>query len=143
MAAMTLERKTKKLSEQTVINLLHQPAKANVKILLGALVVLDAGFVAPGRAATGLIALGIAEETVDNTGGADGALFVPVRQGVFLFFSAGGADAITQADVGKDCFIVDDQTVAKTDGAGARSRAGRIVQLEPDGMVWAQLGIGL
>jgi hypothetical protein len=139
---MTLERKTKKLSEQTVINLLHQPMKANTTVLLGALVVLDAGYVAPGRAATGLIPLGITEETVDNTGGPDGALHAPIRQGTFLFFNSGGADAITQLDVGKDCFIADDQTVAKTDDTGKRSRAGKIIQLEPDGMVWVQLGIG-
>ena len=45
------------------------------------------------------------------------------------------ADAITLADIGKDCFIVDDQTVAKTDGAGTRSRAGRVFDVDADG-VW-------
>lgn len=142
MAAMTLERKTKKLSEQTVVNLLHQPMKSNAKILLGAIAVLDGGFVTPGRTATGLIAIGISEETIDNTGGLDGAIFAPIRQGTFLAFNSGGTDAVTQADVGKDCFIVDDQTVAKTDDTGKRSRAGRVIQIEPTGMVWVQLGIG-
>ena len=33
-------------------------------------------------------------------------------------------DAIAQADVGKVCFIVDDQTVAKTNGGNTRSPAG-------------------
>lgn len=143
MAAMTLERKTRKLSEQTVVNLLHQPMKGKTKILLGAIAVLDAGFVAPARAATGLIALGIAEETVDNTDGADGAIFAPIRQGTFQCFNSGGTETITQTDVGKDCFLVDDQTVAKTDDTGKRSRAGKIVQVDPTGLVWVQLGIGL
>jgi len=143
MPAMTLERKTRKLSEQTVVNLLPQPIKANTKVLLGALVVLDKGFIAPGAAGVGLIAAGIAEETIDNVGGLDGAVLVPIRQGTFEFFNSGGGDLITQADVGKDCFIIDDQTVAKTDGTGARSRAGKIMRVEPDGMVWVQIGLGL
>jgi hypothetical protein len=143
MPALTLERKTRKLSEQTVVNLNPQPIKANTKVLLGGLVMLDKGLVVPGVVGTGLIAAGIAEETVDNTGGADGAVLVPIRQGTFEFFNSGGTDAITQADVGKDCFVIDDQTVAKTDGTGARSRAGKIMRVEPDGMVWAQIGLGL
>ncbi|MBI2388648.1 MAG: hypothetical protein HYV09_03440 [Deltaproteobacteria bacterium] len=135
-------RKTTKLSGQTIVNLLHQPMKEKTKIWLGAIAVLDGGYVTPGRTGTGLVAIGIAEETIDNTTGADGAIFAPIRQGTFLFYNSGGTDAITQADVGKDAFIVDDQTVAKTDDTGKRSRAGRIVQIEPTGMVWVQLGIG-
>ncbi|MBI2392810.1 MAG: hypothetical protein HYV09_24710 [Deltaproteobacteria bacterium] len=142
MAAMTQERKVQKLSERTVVDLLYQPMKANARIYLGAIAVLNAGYVAPGTSAKDLVALGIAEETIDNTGGADGARFAPVRQGAFKLANSLGPDAITQADVGKDCFIVDDQTVARTDGGGARSRAGKVVQLEPDG-VFVQLGIGL
>ena len=38
-------------------------------------------------------------------------------------------------DVGKPCFIVDDHTVAKTDGTGTRSIAGFIEQVD-DQSVW-------
>ena len=38
-------------------------------------------------------------------------------------------------DIGKDCFIVDDQTVAKTNGANTRSRAGKVFDVDADG-VW-------
>ncbi|MGZ3423133.1 MAG: hypothetical protein ACXVEF_42445 [Polyangiales bacterium] len=143
MAAMTLERKTRKYSEVTVANLLALPIKANTKVLLGAMIALSGGFVVPALEATGLIALGIAEQTIDNIGGADGELLVPIRQGTFLVFNSGGADALLQADVGHDVFFVDDQTVAKTDGGGKRSRAGKLLGIETDGMVWVQLAIGL
>jgi hypothetical protein len=144
MSAMTLERKTKKYGELTVPNLLPLPIKGGTRVLLGAIVALDGGLVVPASEKTGLVALGIAEHTVDNTTGLDADLVVPIRQGVFLVFNSAGADAIAQADVGKDCFLVDDQTVSKTDGGGKRSRAGKAVLLEPDGrMVWVQLAIGL
>ena len=144
MPALDRERKTPKMAETTMVNLLVFPVKGGARIFLGALVVLSGGFLAPGSAATGLIAVGIAEVTADNTGGKDGDKMLQIRQGTFRFFNGGGADAIAQADVGKDCFILDDQTVAKTDAAATRSRAGKIMRMdEDDRFVWVQLGIGL
>jgi len=142
MAAMTQERKVQKLSETTVVNLLHLPMKAGARGLLGAVAVLTGGYVTAGTTATGLITLGVFEETTDNTGGADGALYARIRQGAFKLNNSTGPDAITQADAGKDVFLVDDQTAARTDGGGTRSRAGRVLQIEPDG-VFVQMGIGL
>jgi len=102
--------------------------------LQGTLVVVDAGYAAPGRTALNLRVVGRAEETVDNTGGANGAVSVLVRRGVFKFDND-PADAITQADLWADCFITDDQTVCRTNGSNTKSRAGRVVDIEPDG-VW-------
>jgi hypothetical protein len=62
------------------------------------------------------VGVGRAETTVDNTAGAAGALSLEYQRGLFLFANSTAADLITIADVGKACFIVDDQTVAKTDG---------------------------
>ncbi|MCY1307350.1 hypothetical protein D9M70_572660 [compost metagenome] len=45
--------------------------------------------------------------------------------------------SINQAHFMKTAFIVDDQTVAATDGTGTRSAAGRIVGIEADG-VWVE-----
>jgi len=144
MAALDRERKTPKYSEKTVVDLLYLPVRGGAKLYLGALVVLAAGFVTPGTSATGLIAIGIAEYTVDNSTGKDGDKYVQIRQGTFKFANGTGVDVIAQADVGKDCFIVDDQTVAKADGGGVRSRAGKIMGLEDEGrFVWVQLGLGL
>jgi len=143
MAALDRERKTQKLSDHTVVDLLVFPVKGGVKGFLGAIAVLNAGFAAPATAGTGLIAVGVFEYTVDNTTGKDGDAQARIRQGTFPFFNSGSADLIAQVDVGKDCFLVDDQTVAKTDGGGARSRAGKIMGLRDDGFVLVQLGLGL
>ena len=104
----------------------------------GALVVLNNGFAEPGFAGLGLVAIGRAETHTDNTGGADGALKVKVKAGTFRFDSAAGADAITAADIGKTAFILDDHTVARTDGAGTRSPAGRIWDVDAQG-VWVTI----
>lgn len=96
-----------------------------------------AGFLTKGATATGCVGVGRAEKTVDNTGAA-GAATVEYRVGVFLFANSAAADLITIADIGRACFIVDDQTVARTDGTGTRSRAGIVDGIEPSGGVWVR-----
>lgn len=97
--------------------LVNVPVATNTKIYAGALVALNAsGYATPGAVAATLTYLGRAEEQTDNTG---------------------GADAIVQADLGKTCYIVDDETVAKTDGTATRSAAGKVVGLDSDS-VWVE-----
>lgn len=122
-------------------NQFYAPQKTNTKVWMGALVVLNAGYAAPGTTGLNLIALGVAKQTYDNLGGLDGAKDVVVDAGVFPFANSSAGDLITQADAGKDCYIVDDQTVAKTDGTGTRSRAGKIVRIDASG-VWVLIGLG-
>lgn len=116
------------------------PVKASTTIYQGALVVMDSGLAVPGKTGTGLIALGMAEETVANTG-ANGAANVTVERGTFRFENSAAADAITAADIGKQCFIVDDQTVAKTNGGdpATRSVAGTVIDLDGSG-VFVRIG---
>lgn len=140
MAALTTERDTKKMGSATVPDLLELPVKASTKCIQGGIAVLDAGVLAPGRTALSLIACGVFEKTADNSSGATGAINAKVRQGVFKFANNGGS--ITQAAVGSDCFIVDDQTVDATNGGSTRSRAGKVVQLDSDG-VWVQMALGV
>jgi hypothetical protein len=138
MPATTQARDTLKMGTQVMVETLAIPAKANVKINQGAFVVFDAGVAAPGRTAVGLIAAGKAtDKTYDNTGGALGAIIVKVERGTFRWANSSAGDLITQADVGADCFIVDDQTVAKTNGGATRSRAGKILAVEAAG-VWVE-----
>lgn len=107
-------------------------------IYAGALVAINAaGFATPGAVATTLRYFGRAEEQVDNTDGAAGDKSVLVRRGEAFKFKNHGADPIVQADLGKDCYIVDDETVAKTDGVGTRSIAGKVIQIDDDG-VWIE-----
>lgn len=132
MSALTRDRNTAlKLAE-----IIGVPAAANAKVFAGAIVVANAtGFAAPGSTATTLTYLGRAEESVDNTGGADGAATVLVRR--LNAFKWANDGSITQAHQGKTAYIVDDQTLAATDGTGTRSAAGRIVGVESDG-VWIE-----
>jgi len=111
------------------------PVAADAVIHAGALVALAAGYAAPGEAATGLVAVGRAEEPVDNTGGDDGDKTVNVMPGIFKWANSADADEITQAEVGTVCYIVDDCTVAKTNGTSSRSVAGVVVGVDADGVL--------
>lgn len=120
---------------------LSLPVAASKKIYAGSLVAKDSsGNATPGAAATTLLGLGRAEEYVDNSAGQAGDKTVKIMRGVFQFNNSADADAITSADIGKQCYIVDDQTVAKTDGGSTRSIAGRIFDVDADG-VWVDFSI--
>lgn len=115
-----------------------EPVAAAVKIWAGSLVMRNAaGYLTKGATATGCVGVGRAEKTVDNTGAA-GAVNVEYRTGSFLFANSAAGDLIVIADIGKACFIVDDQTVAKTDGTATRSRAGIVDAVEATG-VWVRM----
>jgi hypothetical protein len=118
----------------------YQPGvAANALIYAGALVCLNAnGYATPGAAALGLNAIGRCEGQADNTGGADGAITVSVMRGVFRFANSAGGDAITEANVGERCYVVDDQAVALTNGVGTRSQAGVIFDVDAQG-VWVDM----
>lgn len=104
------------------------PVKANAKIYEGSLVVLDTtGYAIPGSTAEGLLAAGRAEEFVDNTGGTDGAKAVKVRRGVFKW-NNDDANPVTEADLMKDCYIKDDETVTML--AVGTSVAGKVIRLD-------------
>lgn len=134
MGALTADRNTHMKDGE----LLAVPVAANVKIFAGSLVAANAtGYATPGATAATLTYLGRAEELVDNTGGAAGAMTIQVRRGKAFKFANLGADAVTQASLGKACYISDDQTVAATNGTGTRSAAGIVVGLDADG-VWVQ-----
>jgi hypothetical protein len=116
------------------------PIAANVVVYQGGLVVLDAaGNARPGYVATGLIARGRAVATVDNTGGPAGAKTVESQPGVFRYNNSAAGDAITRAEIGDTCFIVDDETVAKTSATNTRSVAGVVVDVDALG-VWVRIG---
>lgn len=142
MAALTIERKTVEMDVENVIpRTLEIGVKASAVILTGALVCTASGVATKGATATGLIAVGRCERGVDNTGGADSAIRVLVRQGVFKFDNL-STDLCAIADVGADCYVTDDHTVSKGSAGGTKSRAGKIVQVDSDG-VFVLLGIGL
>lgn len=114
------------------------PVKAGATIFPGSLVALDAGYAVPGRAANSLIAIGCAQQVITEP--MTGLSTVVVKRGNFQFANA-AADLVTQANVGTDCYILDDQTVSKTNQAGTLSRAGKVVAVDTLG-VWVRIGLG-
>lgn len=89
------------------------PLKANAVIFKGALVCVDStGYLVPASDSDNLRFVGVAFESVDNTGGANGAKRARVtKRGVFVYHRSG---TYTQADVGAVIRAVSDHEVAKT-----------------------------
>jgi hypothetical protein len=109
-----------------------------IKIFEGSLVCVAAtGYATKGAVATTLRAAGRALATIDNSAGNAGDLNIDVERGIFKFENSAAGDQITLADYGKDVYIVDDQTVAKTDGGATRSIAGKVRGVDADG-VWVE-----
>jgi hypothetical protein len=145
MTALSLERMTEFAG--TVPARGTYGIKANKRIFKGALVGIDsAGRAMPGDTiANGcLSALGKASATYDNRtgsalGGSADAAYVEVEYGVFDFVTATGADEITADDVGKVCYVVDDQTVALTNNSDTRGIAGFVTEVR-DSKVYVWMG---
>lgn len=114
------------------------PAAANGVIYAGGMVQVSAAGLAVAASATAANrTLGVAQKTANNTGGANGAITVKVRRGIFRLANSAAGDQLTRADVGNPCYVVDDQTVAKTNNAGARPVAGTVHDVDAQG-VWVE-----
>ncbi len=115
------------------------PVASGVTIYQGALLVLNAsGNVEPATTGLGLVVLGRAEMEYPPSTSA-GEFLVRTTIGVFNYASAtGGGDDITAGDKGAVCYLVDDQTVALTDGGGRRSPAGTVNAVDGEG-VWVEV----
>jgi len=134
--ALTADRNTPRRSGDDF----SYPVAAAVLCYGGAIAVLDSsGNVKPGVTATGLICVGRFENRADNSLGLAAAINASVARGTFQFANSADADAITKAEIGDVCYIVDDQTVAKTTGGGTRSVAGLIADVDSSG-VWVRMG---
>ncbi len=82
--------------------------------------------------------IGVSQYRVDNTGGPAGAKKAQIDRGVFgPFANSTSTDQITLADLGAPCYVVDNQTVSKTNGSGARPVAGTVFGVDADG-VWVE-----
>lgn len=97
------------------------------KIFEGALVSVNAaGYLVNATDAANDLFIGVADETIDNTAGADGALECKVRIGGVIDLAYGGTATI--ANLGDPVYAVDNQTV---DLAGVTTNdvlVGRVVE---------------
>ena len=132
MPAATADRNTE-MREGRIVSV---PIAAGQLIHAGVLVAVNAdGLALEGKTEADLTYIGRSEQYVDNTAGADGALSVQVRRGMVFKWANAADDAVTQASLGKPCFIEDNQTVARTNGNGTRAQAGTVLGVDADG-VW-------
>lgn len=148
MAALTKPRNTARLGAgEIVLGSIDAPLKANAKVFQGGMVALDltSGFYVAASALLGLVVVGrydsdkAADQSLDNAGGANGAKTARVEQGIFRYLNG---DTITAAHRGMMAYVIDDQTVAKGDNAGARPAAGRIIDVDASG-VFVAMGLQL
>lgn len=117
------------------------PVKASEVLFEGAIACLDSsGRLVKGTTATGLVAVGVMIEAV--TGGTtDGEKYGKAQPGVYgPFANSASADLIAVDDIGADCYIVDDNTVALTSNSSARSKAGKIYDVTSEG-VFVSIGL--
>ena len=132
MAALTADRHTTMRDGE----LISVKVAAGVRIYAGALVVSKAGYASPGeKADSGIVYLGRAEEQVDNAGGAAAAKSVLVRRGRAFKWANASSGAVTQAEVGKAAYILDDQTVTKTAAGATKTDPAVVLGVDDDG-VW-------
>lgn len=135
MTALSADRPAKKRSGRD----LSLPVAASTKLYAGGMVCLNsAGWAVPGSTSTTLKAVGVAIEAADNSTGANGDVRVPVERGVWGFNNSASTDQIALTEVGSSCYIVDDQTVAKTNGGSTRSVAGTVRDVDSNGTVWVE-----
>lgn len=146
MSALAGPRNQPWKSDKPVTTTLDVPLKQNAVVYNGGIVVRTGGYGKAGVTGLGLVAIGWLDHqsalpSVTGNAAADGGVqsdgrsLVRVRQGLGRANNSTSTDLIATADIGKICFLVDDQTVAKTDGGGTRSIAGVIQEVDSSG-VW-------
>ncbi|MBP0439441.1 hypothetical protein [Tianweitania sediminis] len=136
MAALSKGRNT----PEREAGMTELPVKAATKIYAGGLTAVDAnGLAVPMSTSTTLRGVGRAEADFDNSAGANGDIRARIGRGIYRYANSAATDAITAADIGDDCYGVDDQTVAKTNGTNTRSVAGKIHDVDAQG-VWVNFG---
>ncbi len=107
-------------------SILCLPVAKGTKLVDGDIVVLNAeGYAVQASKAADLIAVGAAQEYVDNTAGEDGACHVRVQRGVFVFGNDGD---IEETDILKTCYFAGPDSVTLT--ADGSSAAGKVFAVE-------------
>ncbi|HZF97841.1 MAG TPA: hypothetical protein VEY92_06285 [Pseudoxanthomonas sp.] len=134
MTATTEARNTKRRNAERVTHVVN----AGSTIYAGTLVTLltATGLAVPAGTASAGVVVGVAQSTVIG----DGVQTVEVERGfAYQFANSTGAELITKADIGNTCWLMDNQTVSKTDGVGLRKAAGKIIDVDAGG-VWVLVG---
>ena len=79
------------------------------------------------------------------TTGANNTKTVKFKSGCFYYASGTTFEAIDANDIGKQCFVVDDQTVGLSGATGANAKAGRVYDVDSYGVAvyieWPQAAV--
>lgn len=140
MTALAQDRNTMRKYEERI--LAEDPLiAATTTVWNGSLVANNAaGALIPASDTAGITVVGVAQRKMANATGA-AAKVIPagkVAAGVYKFFTTGG-NALTIVDVGKNAFVLDDQTVVRTAGTTNAIVAGVVDSIDPDGGVWVKV----
>lgn len=112
---------------------------ASTTIEAGNVVAVNAaGYAVEASDAAGITVIGVADETVDNSAGANGAKTVKVRRKKAFKLANSGTAAVTQASVGSNVYVEDSVTVAIASGPLNDIVAGKCLGVESDG-VWVYI----
>ena len=149
MAALSNSRNTPEMADGGRMRVF--PVEANTNIYLGGMVALNAaGNAVPASATTTVanalrvvgraeyVKSGIPGQNAINNPGSAGAISITARKGVFLYATDGSVGA---AQLGLNCFALDDNTVTALDRASGATvqqyaAAGVVVAIDPSGQVW-------
>lgn len=88
------------------------------------------GLVAKAFESTTLVPIGIYVEDQLTVSGQKVLIDLDTKITARWFANSASADLIAAAQIGSDCYLVDDQTVAKTSNSAARTIAGRVWSLD-------------
>lgn len=103
-------------------------------IYAGGLVCINSsGYAVPATTATGLKCVGVSAEQILSAAAGTRVL---VHDDIACLKNS-ATDPVALADITADSYIVDDETVAKTNGTSTRSVAGKIYDVNSDG-VWVK-----
>lgn len=136
MAALSADRKI--LTRAGVGRALSALLATNVVCYQGGLVAMSAtGYAGPATTTAGTRVIGWTTAKSDNTGGADGAVRAGVSTGSILLDND-ATNPITQASVGRHCYVKDDHTVQTV--VGSTVVAGIVEELDSQGRgVWVNV----
>ncbi len=135
--ALSADRNTPILGAGGLPRLTNYPVYQSTTIYKGALVQINStGYLVEATTTSTNITVGIAQEHIDNSSGASGALNCSVLQGVGRFVNG---NSMTKASVGQLVYVTDDQTVT-TSAAGSPPVAGTLYAVDSSG-VWLYTGL--
>jgi hypothetical protein len=140
MTALAQDRNTQRKYVERVVS--ENPLiAATTTVWNGSLVANNAaGALIPASDTAGITVLGRASRRMVNPTGAAAAV-VPagkVEAGCYKFATTGG-NALTIVDVGKNAYVLDDQTVVRAAGTTNSIIAGIVDSIDPDGGVWVKV----